>query len=136
MRRFITIFYIAVSVLIPARGQSVPQALTEAITQGNADQMADFFHQSLEMTILNKDYMVSKSQATRIMEDFFREHPPSGFTISFEGAKEKSKYAIGSLSTPDGKFRVNLFFMNKGNARLIYYLSIEKESEYELYPRP
>ena len=86
--------------------------------------------------ILEKDHVASKNQATRILESFFKENPPNGFTVSFEGTKEKSKYAIGSLTTADATFRVNLFFLNRENRRLIYYLSIEKESQYELPPRP
>lgn len=115
-------------------GQTVPQELTTAIKEGNASRMSDFFHQSLEMTILEKDYDASKIQATRIMESFFKDHPPIDFTISFEGTKDQSKYAIGSLNTKDGVFRVNLFFMNKEGVRMIYYLSIEKETPYELSP--
>ena len=100
--------------------------------QGDAKNLSEFFHQSLEMTILEKDYMSSKNQATRIMEDFFKNNKPVDFTISFEGTKEKSKYAIGILETRDEEFRINLFFLNKGDEKLIYYISIEKETEYEL----
>jgi len=115
-------------------GQTVPGSLAKAIEEGDAAAMAKFFHQSLEMTILDKDYETSKNQATRIMENFFKENEPTGFKISFEGTKEQSKYAIGTLTTSEESFRVNLFFMNKENKRLIYYLSIEKESQYELNP--
>ena len=134
MRTLIPILLIGWAILVPAGGQTVPEGLTAAIAGGKAESMAEYFHQSLEMTILGKDYMTSKNQATRIMENFFREHPPKDFRISFEGAKEESKYAIGSLTTAGEVFRVNLFFMNKEEKRLIYYLSIEKESEYELQP--
>jgi len=70
------------------------------------------------------------------MESFFKKHKPTEFKVSFEGTKEQSKYAIGTLSTKEGTFRVNLFFINKQGLRLIYYLSIEKESQYELNPGP
>ena len=121
-------------VLLPLLGQTVPADLVKAIEKGDAAGMAVFFHQSLEMTILEKDYETSKNQATRIMENFFKDHKPTGFKISFEGTKEQSKYAIGTLSTAEESFRVNMFFMNKDNKRLIYYLSIEKESQYALSP--
>lgn len=120
--------------MLPLPAQTVPGKLAKAIEEGNAAGMAVFFHQSLEMTILDKDYETSKNQATRIMENFFRDHQPSAFRISFEGTKAQSKYAIGTLTTPEESFRVNLFFMNKDDKRLIYYLSIEKESQYELNP--
>ncbi len=134
MNRLITILLINVSVLLAVTGQTVPPDLASAIREGNASRMSDFFHQSLEMTILEKDYDASKIQAERIMESFFKDHPPTDFTISFEGTKDQSKYAIGSLKTKDGVFRVNLFFVNKEGTRMIYYLSIEKETPYELSP--
>ncbi len=136
MYRIITFLLISSMVLIPLNAQTVPDGLIKALKNGDAGEMAVYFHQSLEMTILEKDHMASKNQATRIMESFFKDHPPTGFTISFEGAKDKSKYAIGSLATAEGTYRVNLFFLNKEDKRLIYYLSIEKESQYELHPRP
>lgn len=121
-------------VLLPLLAQTLPPKLARAIEDGDAAGMAVFFHQSLEMTILDKDYETSKNQATRIMENFFKEHKPTGFKVSFEGTKEQSKYAIGTLTTAEESFRVNLFFMDKDNQRLIYYVSIEKESQYALSP--
>ncbi len=50
--------------------------------------------------------------------------------------KRNPKYAIGNLTTAKGNFRVNIFFMSKDDKRLVYYMSIEKESQYELYPGP
>ena len=136
MNRLITIFLLNALLLVSLSGQTVPQELVDAIKAGNAAKMSEHFHQSLEMTILDKDYDASKIQASRIMESFFKNHSPTDFTISFEGTKDQSKYAIGTLKTEDGVFRVNLFFLNMDGARLIYYLSIEKETPYVLSPRP
>ena len=122
--------------MMPLSAQTVPDELSNAMKAGQAAKLAKYFHESLELTILDKDYVASKNQATRIMENFFKEYPPTGFSISFEGTKEKSKYAIGNLTTSKGNFRVNIFFMNKDDKRLVYYMSIDKESEYELYPQP
>lgn len=132
MMKLINILTLALFISISSLGQNIPEGLVNAMKTGNAKNLSEFFHQSLEMTILEKDYNSSKNQATRIMEDFFRDHKPSDFTISFEGAKEKSKYAIGILKTKDQEFRINMFFLNKGEEKLIYYLSIEKDSEYAL----
>jgi len=123
-------------VLPQVLSQTVPADLSKAIGQGNATAMSAWFHQSLEMTILEDEYECSKNQATRILESFFKSHKPTGFSISFEGSKEESKYAIGTLNTSNGSFRVNMFFLNKEGKRLVYYLSIEKESQYEINPRP
>ena len=122
--------------MISLGAQTVPGELSDAMKAGDAAKLSQFFHESLELTILDKDYVASKNQATRIMENFFKENPPTAFKISFEGTKEKSKYAIGNLTTGKGNFRINIFFMNKDEKRLVYYMSIEKESQYELHPRP
>ena len=135
-QRILTICLLNTLVLLQVLGQTVPEGLVEAMGQGNASAMSEYFHQSLEMSILDEDYECSKNQATRIMQSFFKKHEAREFKVSFEGTKEQSKYAIGTLSTADGTFRVNLFFINKEGKRLIYYLSIEKESQYELIPGP
>ena len=123
-------------VLPQVLSQTVPAGLSEALGKGDASATSAWFHQSLEMSILEEEYETSKNQATRILESFFKSHKPTGFNISFEGTKEQSKYAIGTLNTTNGNFRVNLFFLNKEGKRLIYYLSIEKESQYDITPRP
>ena len=123
-------------VLPQVLSQTVPADLVSALGRGDANAMSAWFHQSLEMSILEEEYETSKNQATRILESFFKNNKPTTFSVSFEGTKEQSKYAIGTLNTSNGNFRVNLFFLDKDGKRLIYYLSIEKESQYELPPRP
>lgn len=123
-------------VLPQVLSQTVPADLVSALGRGDATAMSAWFHQSLEMSILEEEYETSKNQATRILQNFFKNQEPTGFAVSFEGTKEQSKYAIGTLSTSKGKFRVNMFFLDKDNKRLIYYLSIEKETQYELPPGP
>ena len=135
-QRILTILLVNLLVIPQVLSQTVPADLVSALGRGDATALSAWFHQSLEMSILEEEYESSKNQATRILENFFKSHKPSSFTVSFEGTKEQSKYAIGTLNTSNGKFRVNLFFMDKDNKRLIYYLSIEKETQYELPPRP
>ena len=56
-----------------AHGQTVPTDLVKAIQEGDAKAMSAFFHQSLEINILEKDQMASKNHATRIMEDIWKQ---------------------------------------------------------------
>ena len=74
MYRLITILLVGLMFHLPATGQTVPANLVDAIRKGDASRMSAYFHQSLEMTILEKDYVSSKVQATRIMENFFKNH--------------------------------------------------------------
>ena len=135
-QRILTILLLSILALPQVLSQTVPADLLTALGRGDATAMSAWFHQSLEMSILEEEYETSKNQATRILENFFKNHRPSAFNVSFEGTKEQSKYAIGTLNCSKGNFRVNLFFLDKDGKRLIYYLSIEKESQYELPPQP
>jgi len=134
MRKLIIIFTALLMGSIALEAQNLPKELVKALAEGDAGTLSEYFHQSLEITILKKEYMSSRSQASRIMQNFFKDHPPSSFTVSFEGNKENSRYAIGKLHTEKGDFRVNLFFMTRNRMDLIYFMSIEKESTYELHP--
>jgi len=133
--RFTSYFVLSVLlfVCLPLSAQQESPELVKAIRDGNAKALSGFFHKSLEMTILDKDYVVSKEQATRILEDFFKNNKPLEFTISFGGEKDDSHYSIGNLKTKDKNYRVNLFFIeNQENKRLIYFLSIELDEGYAL----
>lgn len=119
---------LTLTLALPLTAQQVPAELVKAFKDGDARVLSDYFHKSLEMTILEKDYVVSKEQASRIMEEFFKNNKPVDFVISFGGEKDDSHYSIGSLKTKDKSFRVNLFFIESAdNRRLIYFMSIEAD---------
>ena len=73
------------------------------------------------------DDIYSKNQAELIIRDFFKKHPPTGFDILHKGGKVSSRYAIGNLSTSNGKFRITILIKIKEDISLINQLRIEKE---------
>lgn len=100
--------------------------MVQAFGNGDAKKIAEYFHDNLEMKILEDVHITSKNQATRILQDFFKDYPPTSFKVTYEGTKQDSKYGIGTLSTKKGSFRINLYFMEGRKEKIIYYLSIEK----------
>lgn len=109
----------------------IPEAIVVAIKAGNSKELAKHFNTNIELLILENEDVYSKTQAEMICKDFFTKYPPSNFKILFEGGKESSKYAIGSLSTPNGNFRVYFLLKVQNNISLIHQLRIEKEDESE-----
>ncbi|PID91199.1 MAG: hypothetical protein CSA96_09580 [Bacteroidetes bacterium] len=134
MYRVLSIFLLAGLCQLQAGAQIIPDGMGDAFGKGDAKALSAFFHESLEMTITGTDHHVSKAQATRILDSFFKSNPPLAFQVSFEGLKENSKYAIGTLKTENNTYRVNIFFLDREKQKLIYYLTIEKASLYELEP--
>jgi hypothetical protein len=101
----------------------LPEGLKTAFHTGNAKDLAKYFNASIELEVLGKDGVYSKTQAEQIMKDFFAKHPPKSFSVLFEGGKEYSQYAIGKLITTSGSFRIN--FLVKG--QIILQLRIEED---------
>jgi hypothetical protein len=70
--------------------------------------------------------MVSRNQAVRILQEFFKDHPPTAFKVTYEGVKTESKYSLCDYHSKKEKYRIHLYFMEENNKRLIYFISIEK----------
>ncbi len=125
------ILFILIS-LVPVIGsaqEKVPEGVPLAFRAGNAEALAEFFNEDIELVILEEEDVYSRKQAEQIMRKFFTNHRPSAFKIIFEGGKETSRYAIGSLKTENGVFRIYLLIKKQDNQPLIHQLRIEEEED-------
>ena len=108
--------------------QMVPAGIVRAFEKGDAKELSEYFHTNLEIKLLDEKYVSSKNQATRIIQEFFKDYPPVSFKVDYyEGTRKDSKYGSGTLvSKKNNSFRVNLYFMEGKTEKIIYFLSIEK----------
>jgi hypothetical protein len=114
---------------IQAQPGTFSEAIVLAFRAGNAEELTKHFYNNIELIILEKEDVYSKTQAEQILRKFFTDHRPSSFNIIHEGGKETSRYAIGSLSTSSGNFRVSFLIKNQDGTPLIHQLRIEEEDE-------
>jgi hypothetical protein len=125
MNRYLFIIVLLTASLV-SFGQIVPGGIVHAFEKGDARELAKFFHDNLEIKLLDEEYVASKNQATRILQEFFKHNPPVSFKVNYEGTKKDSKYGLGTLTTTNDSFRINLYFMEGKKDKIIYFLSIEK----------
>ena len=109
--------------------QEIPRDIAIAFKVGTAKELARFFNDNLELAVGEKEDVYSKSQAERIMDNFFVNHPPKSFKCIHQGGKVTAQYAIGKLVTFKGEFRVYMLLKNKDEQSLIHQLRIENEIE-------
>jgi len=114
---------------LPMQPEAIPEAIILAFRAGNAEELSKYFYNNIELIILENEDVYSKTQAEQILKKFFADHRPSSFNIIHEGGKETSRYAIGSLSTSSGNFRVSFLIKNQDGSLLIHQLRIEEEDE-------
>jgi hypothetical protein len=120
---FFTPFQLKVSAAAPG---DIPQALIDAFKAGNTAELSKYFNTSIELAILDQEDIYSKQQAELIIKDFFAKHMPTNFVILHKGGKEGSQYAIGSLATLKGNFRVTLLIKQRENKPYIHQLRFEE----------
>jgi hypothetical protein len=105
----------------------IPDGIVTSIQSGNDAGLAEFFNENVELVVQAHDDVYSKSQAQQIVAEFFKSNKPKQFSIIHQGGKEGARYAIGSLTTNTGTFRVYFLLKNKNNNSYIHQLRIEKQ---------
>jgi hypothetical protein len=112
---------------VKAANIEIPADVIKGFNQGNATVIAHFFKGNIELTINNKENIYSSTQAELILKDFFKKNIPQSFKIIHEGGKGVSKYAIGTLKTSQGNYRITMLFKLNNNSPYIHQLRIEKD---------
>jgi len=105
----------------------IPDEIVISIQNGNDAGLAAFFNENVELVVQTHDDVYSKSQAQQIIAEFFKSNKPKKFSIIHQGGKEGAQYAIGSLTTNTGTFRVYFLLKNKDKNFYIHQLRIEKQ---------
>ena len=105
----------------------IPSDIVLSIQNGDDQVLSGYFNENVELVVDTHDDVFSKSQARQIVAEFFKANKPRQFTIIHQGGKDGARYAIGSLVTANGTFRVYFLLKNKDNNSYIHQLRIEKQ---------
>src|ERR1700741_1640579 len=106
----------------------VSDDITNAIKQGNAQAIAKYFNDKLDLKILDQEDVYSKAQAESVLKDFFTKHKVKSFTPSHSSAnKTANQFVVGALDTSNGKFRLSFLIKKIEDKYLISQFRIETE---------
>ena len=96
------------------------EEIANSIRSGDARQLASYFSNTIDLTVLGKENVYSKAQGELILKDFFGKNPPKSFTILQKGSSpEGAQYAIGNLITASGKTIRTSFYFKSVNGKII-----------------
>jgi len=109
--------------------QKVPAGISIAFRSGNAVGLSAYLNNTVEILLLDKEDFYSKSVAESILKDFFSKYRTREFTIKHQSAKNDAQYAIASLVTDKGSFRVYFLLKKIDGAPLIHQIRIEPDNE-------
>lgn len=102
-------------------------SITTGFKTGNAKLIAYYFTANIDISVLEKENLYSKSQGEQVLKTFFTEYKPSNFVIDHEGKSNNITYYIGTLMTEKGKFRITINVKTVNKTELISHLTIEVE---------
>lgn len=112
---------------VNAQGDIINE-VKEAIKTGSSKEMAQYLHPQVDVTINGEMENYSKTQAEYVLREFFKEHPPTSFTIVHQGASKGGlPYAIGQYISDNSTYRVWMRIKNLDNKYLIHEISFIKE---------
>ena len=122
---FIAVFFLTSSIFA-----QIPDDLISSLKSGDDKILAGYFNQNIELVLPGHDDVFSKSQAQQLVAKFFKEYPPSSFSLIHQrpSGSEGAGYAIGTLVTSNGNFRVVFLLKNANGKAMIHQLRIEKQS--------
>jgi hypothetical protein len=129
-KRFILVIILSlfINVLNAQEQNKIPEGISIALKAGNATELSKYFNSTIELQLIDKEDFYKKVMAEAILKDFFASHPTKDFSIKHQGAKGEAQYAIGTLKTERGEFRVYFLLKKVDTDLLIYLMRIEIEN--------
>ncbi len=92
---------------------------------GNATNITANAGGNMLLTIADKSDTYSSAQAMQILKDFFGKVAVKGFDLKHKGDSPNGRYAIGTLATGQGNYRVNIFMKNENGKEVIKELRFQ-----------
>jgi hypothetical protein len=122
LQRSILLFIITLSIC--SFGHSVDEIMG-AISKGDATGISRHFDQIVEMTVSEKSYSYSRTQAQMVLKEFFSNRQVRQFRMMHKANSDDAEYYVGLLSTSRGDFRTTVRVRYRSGKRLIQELRFE-----------
>lgn len=125
----ISLFVFSAVSFVNAQSNEITSEIISALNEGNASEINNNLSANVELVIGNKNDVFSKQQASGIINDFFRTNKVNSFQVIHKGNKDAASFAIGTLKTSGGSFRVYILTRKQGSTPLIQQLRIESSND-------
>lgn len=126
--RFIYFILFCLSATVAIGQNQTIEEVKNAIKAGSSKELSKHFNSTVDVTIDDEIQSFSKVQAEYVFKDFFRDNPPSSFTIVHQGSSKGGlPYAIGQYLCNGNTYRVWMRIKNSGDSYLIHEISFIKE---------
>ena len=128
------LYWLILLALIPSekgtcQAVEVNKQIASALSAGNATELATYFNTMVDLSIPGTEDSYGKTQATRIMQDFFTKYPVKSYKSSKQGSSnDGSQFSIGRMEAGNKIFRVYFLLKKTTDKFLIHQFQIQEEN--------
>lgn len=90
-----------------------------ALRTGNANEVAKYIDDNVELSLPDKSDSYSKAQAVMILKDFFANNNVVSFEAKHKGDNSGNQFCIGTLKTKSGDYRTTVFMKTKNGKQSV-----------------
>ena len=120
MQKFLTVAFAAILLMSSAfKPISGIDDVINALRSGNANEMAKYIDENVELSLPDKSDSYSKAQAIMILKDFFANNTVTGFEVKHKGDSGGNQFCIGTLKTRSGNYRATVFMKTKNGRQSV-----------------
>lgn len=111
------------------QGNPSLDAISTALSAGDADALSRYFSDNVEISIQDKEQIYNKAKATEVLRTFFGSSQPKSFTQVHKGTSRENsdQYCIGNMVGSAGTYRVYIYLKVNGSNLSIQEIRFDKE---------
>lgn len=126
MRVILSILLFTLIIVAPA--QDLFSDIKPILKVGDARQLSAYLNSSIDITIGSNRAPYNRTQAEAVLRDFFRQNPPTDFTILHTGSSKAGlRFAIGNYKSGKKEFSVLIRIRETEKSWLIHEMSFVSE---------
>ena len=120
MKRFITLGVSALFILLTSFNINKGlEDVISALSSGNANELARYVDDNIEIGLPDKSDTYGKAQAVMIFRNFFATHGVRSFEVKHKGDNGGKQFCVGTLYTRNGNFRTTVFMTTRNGVQLV-----------------
>lgn len=106
---------------------SVFVPISKYFQRGDAECLAAWFAENLQVNVMGTVSNCSRSQARQIVRNFFTNYTPRDFEIVYTSGTYPMEYAVGNLDSGGNMFTITILVKTNDSGNYIEQLKIEKQ---------
>lgn len=98
-----------------------------ALRTGNAQELAKYVDDNIEISLPDKSDSYSRAQAMMVLKDFFANNGVTGFEVQFKSESGNNQFCVGWLQTRSGRYRTTVLMKSKNGRQLVKEIRFKAE---------